>query len=89
MVQNNASSDILFCYNEQSDRCKNNLRELIGWSDVTVICGNITISMLRGNTAYCVNLSSEDSSHNSNKIESAGLRKCPYYHYLTKKVMPQ
>jgi len=25
----------------------------------------------------------------SNKIESVGLRKYPYYHYLTKKVMPQ
>jgi len=24
-----------------------------------------------------------------NEIESAGLRKCPYYHYLTKKVMSQ
>jgi len=23
------------------------------------------------------------------KIESAGLRKCPYYHYLTMKVMSQ
>ena len=26
---------------------------------------------------------------NSNKIESVGLRKCPYFHYLTKKVMSQ
>ena len=25
----------------------------------------------------------------SNKIESVGLRKCPYYHYLTKKVLSQ
>jgi len=25
----------------------------------------------------------------SNKIESVGLRKCPYYGYLTKKVMSQ
>jgi len=25
----------------------------------------------------------------SNKIESVGLRKCPYYHYLTKKVTSQ
>jgi len=25
----------------------------------------------------------------SNKIESVVLRKCPYYHYLTKKVIPQ
>jgi len=22
-------------------------------------------------------------------MKSVGLRKCPYYHYLTKKVMPQ
>jgi len=26
----------------------------IGWSNVTVICGNIVISVLSGNTAYCV-----------------------------------
>jgi len=26
---------------------------------------------------------------NSNKIESVGLRKCPYYRYLTKKVMSE
>jgi len=25
----------------------------------------------------------------SNKIESVGLRKCPYYRYLTKKVMSE
>jgi len=25
-------------------------------------------------------------SHYSNNIESAGLRKCPYYHYVTMKV---
>ena len=31
----------------------------------------------------------EDLSHYSSKIESVGLRKCPYYHYLTKKVTPQ
>jgi len=34
-------------------------------------------------------LSGEDLSRYSNKIESVGLRKCPYYHYLTKKVMSQ
>jgi len=48
-----------------------------------------TTSMLRGNTAYSVQLSGEDLSRYSNKIESVGLRKRPYYHYLTKKVMSQ
>jgi len=32
-----------------------------------------------------VKLSGEDLSRYLNKIESVGLRKCPYYHYLTKK----
>jgi len=45
--------------------------------------------MLWGNTAYCVKLSGEDLSSYSNKTESVGLRKCAYYHYLTKKVMSQ
>jgi len=36
-----------------------------------------------------VKLSGEDLSHYSNKTELVGLRKCPYYHYLTKKVMSQ
>jgi len=61
----------------------------IGWSDVTVMCGHITVSMLWGNMAHCVKLSGEDLSRYSNKIESVGLRKCPYYHYLTKKVTQQ
>jgi len=43
--------------------------------------------MLWGNTAYNVTLNNEDLPRYSNKIESIGLRKCPYYHYLTKKVM--
>jgi len=34
-------------------------------------------------------LSGEDLSRYSNKTESAGLRKCPYYHYITKKMMPR
>jgi len=38
--------------------------------------------------AYCVKLS-EDLSRYWNKIELVGLRKYPYYHYLTKKVMSQ
>jgi len=32
----------------------------IGWSDVTVMCGHIPLSMLWGNTAYCVKLRGED-----------------------------
>ena len=31
----------------------------------------------------------EDLSRYSNKIESVGLRKCPYKRYLTKKVMSE
>jgi len=38
-------------------------------------------------TAYCVKLSGEYLSRYSNKLESVGLRKCLYYHYLTKKVI--
>jgi len=33
------------------------LLEFVGWSDVSVICGRSTISMLWGNAAYCVELS--------------------------------
>jgi len=51
--------------------------------------GHNTISMLWGNTTHCVELSGEYLSRYSNKIESAGLRKCPHYDYLTKKVMSQ
>ena len=40
------------------------------------------ISILWANTVYCVQLASEGLSRYSNKIESVGLRKCPYYHYL-------
>jgi len=60
-----------------------------GWSDVTVIYGDTIISMLWGNTAYCVKLSGEDLSRYSNKNESYGARKCLYYHYLTKKMKSQ
>jgi len=45
--------------------------------------------MMWGNTAYCVKLNGEDLSGYLNKIESVGLRKYPYYHYLTKKVTSQ
>jgi len=44
-----------------------------------VICGHNTISMLCGNTVHCVELSREDLSRHSNKTETGGLRKCPYY----------
>jgi len=37
----------------------------MGWSDVTVLCGLITISMLLGNTPYCVKLNVEDLSRYS------------------------
>ena len=46
----------------------------IGWSDVTVICGHITISILPGNTAYCVTLSGKDLSRYSNKNKSDNVR---------------
>jgi len=45
------------------------------------------MSVLWGNMAYCVDLSGEDLSCHSNKVESADMRKCPYYHDPTKKVM--
>jgi len=48
-----------------------------------------SLAMLCNNTVYCVKLSGEDLSRYSNKIESVGLRKCQYYHYLTKKVMSE
>ena len=43
------------------------------------------MSMLWGNTVYCLKLSGEDLSRYSNKIESVALRVCPHYHYLTTK----
>jgi len=58
-------------------------------SDVTVICGHITIAMLWGNTAYCVKLIGEYLSCYSNKIDSVDVRKFPQYCYLTEKVMSQ
>jgi len=58
-----------------------------------MICGHISISMLWSNTTCCVYslrvISAEDLSRYSSKIELVGLRTCPYYHYLTKKVMSQ
>jgi len=37
-------------------------RVYVGWSDVAVICGHNTISMLWDKKAYCVKLSGEDLS---------------------------
>jgi len=53
------------------------------------LCGYNTTSVLWGNTSYCVQLSGEDLSRYSNKIESVALRKCLYYHCLTMEVMSQ
>jgi len=47
------------------------------------------ISMLWGNKLYCVMASGEDLLCYSNKTEPVGLKKCPYCHYLTKKVISQ
>ena len=55
------------------------------FSDVTVICGHSMISMLCGNTEYCVKISDEDLSGYWKKIESDGLRKCPYITVLRTK----
>ena len=43
----------------------------------------------RSRPSYCAQLSDENLSRYSNKIESVGLRKCPYKRCLTKKVMPE
>jgi len=45
--------------------------------------------MLWGNAEYCAKSIGEYFSSYSNKIESVGLRKCPYYDYLSNKVMSQ
>jgi len=45
--------------------------------------------MLWDISAYCVKLNGEDLLRYSNKIESIGLRKRPYYRYITKKVTSQ
>jgi len=42
-----------------------------------------------GQQGVLVNLSGEDFSSYSNKIESVGLRNCPRYHHLTKKMMSE
>jgi len=61
----------------------------IGWSDVTVSVVTLRSLCRGGNTAYCVKWNDEDLSRCSNKIELDGLRKCPYYHCITKKAVSQ
>jgi len=79
----------VFTYSRRLREPCQNGATYIGWSNVRVISGHITISKLWGNTAYHVKLSCEDMSHHFNKTESAGSRKYPYYHSLTKIVMSQ
>jgi len=45
------------CFDKSGWYTRNTL--YTGWSDDTVICGHNTISMLWGNTAYCVKLSAD------------------------------
>jgi len=61
-----------------------------GWSDITVICGHITISMLCGNVILC-EVKWWTFVALFEKIASVGFRKCLYYQYmyLTKKPMSQ
>jgi len=47
----------------------------IGWSDVTVIYGHDTISMLWGMMSYWAKITGEILSRYLNKIESVGMRK--------------
>ena len=47
----------------------------IGWSNVTVIYGHDTISILYGMMSYCGKLTGEDLSRYLNETESLGLRK--------------
>jgi len=58
------------------------LRVCIAWSDITVICGHITISVLWGNSTYCVKLCGEDLLRYSNKIESVGFNQSTGFIYL-------
>jgi len=56
----------------------------IGWSDVTSVAA--VRSPFCRSTRCTVWLNGEDLSCYLNKIESVGLRKCPYYRYLIEKV---
>jgi len=53
-----------------------------GVVDAKIIFGHIAISrpISLGITAYCVKLNGENMWRYSNKTESVGLRKRPYYH---------
>jgi len=50
-----------------------------------VTYGHNTIAIFVYNTTQCVQSNGEDLSCYSNKIESVGLRKCPYDQWLTNK----
>jgi len=59
-------------------------------SDITIVCGHNMVSMLWGNTAYCVKLHCEAHLlRYSNKFESVDFRRCPHDHYPTNKVTSQ
>ena len=62
-----------FVHPRQCDTGRSTLIMSIGLhiarSDLTVICGHDTISMLWGNTAYCVKISDEDLTRYSNETE--------------------
>jgi len=56
-------------------------RLYIGWSDIICLWSQSDCHFVGQKAELC-----EDLSHYSNKIESVGLRKCPYYRYLIEKV---
>jgi len=60
----------------------------VGWSDVTVMWSQDDIYVVRQHGVLC-EVKWWNLSRYSNKIKAVGLRKCPYYHYLTTKVMSQ
>ena len=55
----------------------------VKWCHISVVA--IRSPFCGATPSYCARLSGEDLSRYSNKIESVGLRKCPYYRYHTKK----
>jgi len=65
----------------------NPLIDRVKWRHISM--GAIRSPFCRSRPSYCVYLSGEDLSRYSDKIESVGLRKCPYKRYLTKKVMSE
>jgi len=57
------------------------------WRHISVVA--VRSPFCRSTPSYCAQLSGENLSRYSNKIESVGVRRCPYYRYLTKKVMSE